>query len=253
MILTVLITAYQKNRHLRVTLPRICQQALDHVEVIVLDDEESPNKETQQICEQNPPVQYLHTGTRPELQWRIPGFALNIGAKRAQGDYLVITCAEIFHINNCIDVFMHHISRGEAATSLLIPEGKLDGRDELCLKNVEELGDVRAGVYDKQADLDDMLPFFMCMPTQIFLGIGGYDEDFTGQAFDDNDIVDRLRASGLEYLHTHAKIVHLYHTTIYAGRQTGFPERWKYNKAVYEQRKGILRRNTGKEWGVNHE
>ena len=80
-----------------------------------------------------------------------------------------------------------------------------------------------------------------------FYAIRGYDEDFTGIAFDDNDLVDRLVAYGCKYYQTTAQAIHLFHPRyVY---QVGESPEWHYNRNLYLSRQGRLVRNENREWG----
>jgi predicted glycosyltransferase involved in capsule biosynthesis len=85
------------------------------------------------------------------------------------------------------------------------------------------------------------------MQRQTYIDIGGYDEDFTGQAFDDDDFVTRLQDHGCKYRRTKARCVHLYHTRSGPGRSRKLHE---YNRKLFNARRGIIVRNVGREWGV---
>ncbi len=94
------------------------------------------------------------------------------------------------------------------------------------------------------------MPFFMGMWRREFVSIGGYDEDFTGYAGEDNDLVNRLLQNRCRYLRVPAEILHLYHENA-CDAQTHYenPD-WVYNKKMYDARFGQIVRNEGREWGT---
>ena len=84
-----------------------------------------------------------------------------------------------------------------------------------------------------------------------FVEIGGYDEDFIGWAYDDCDLVERLKRHNCKFVQTDSVIIHLYHPK----RRIGIKENSKmylYNKNLYlrKNRKGIIFSNENREWGV---
>ena len=81
------------------------------------------------------------------------------------------------------------------------------------------------------------------------MDIGGYDEDLIGYASEDNDFVDRLLLKGCKHYRVDAKIIHLYHGKRCSGVAELNNPKWVYNNKIYKERKGILIRNTGGEWG----
>ena len=80
------------------------------------------------------------------------------------------------------------------------------------------------------------------------MSIGGYDEDFTGVCWDDNDIADRL-VTGRQYAVADIELVHLFHQR-HDYKSPDIKERWDHNKAIYDSRRGTIVRNVGRKWGT---
>ena len=91
-------------------------------------------------------------------------------------------------------------------------------------------------------------PFLMGIWKQQLIDIGGYDEDFIGTGYDDNDIVHRLKTDECEYHDTPCAGVHLWHPRGSAKGQD-VRGRQAYNKKLLEKRKSQIVRNVGKDWG----
>jgi hypothetical protein len=206
-------------------------------EITVLNDGRE-NDVTMDIC-QTYGVDYIWTGQRhkEKLLWRVPGFALNIGVKAYNDEIIAISCAEMYHLTpflkNAQKILQGH------------PKGivhPLEGKDDTGAY----LNDVKS--FDKLPNLNMKLPFLMAMSRSSYVEIGGYDEDFTGQSYDDNDIVDRLIANGCYYITTPDKCVHLYHSRDTADKRDR--GRLDYNKKLYLERKGKVVRNENREWGL---
>ena len=83
---TLLITTYNRDGLLEQGLTSITRQDLTDIEVIVIND--GLKGQVENICKFHR-VKYLYTGTP---KWRIPGFAINIAAKQALGEILIISC-----------------------------------------------------------------------------------------------------------------------------------------------------------------
>jgi GT2 family glycosyltransferase len=127
---------------------------------------------------------------------------------------------------------------------LAIPLGKddLDGSFLNAVANGVPLPDPI-----NYCSLNTLLPFFMAISRDQFMAIGGYDEDFSGIFYDDDDLVERLISNGCYYFQTDALVIHLFHPRYPASvleSQEGL-----YNKNLYLSRKGIIVRNQGREWG----
>ena len=104
---SILITSFMRPHLLRWNLFSLARQEIGFdFETIVLND--GIPDETEALCREYQDVlnlKYVFTGQRNqrgELLYRVPGFAVNIGARIASGDILIISCAEMFHINNTI-------------------------------------------------------------------------------------------------------------------------------------------------------
>ena len=105
---SILITSFMRPHLLRWNLFSLAMQEIGFdFETIVLND--GIPDETEALCREYQDVlnlKYVFTGQRNqggELLYRVPGFAINIGARIASGDILIISCAEMFHINNTSD------------------------------------------------------------------------------------------------------------------------------------------------------
>jgi glycosyltransferase involved in cell wall biosynthesis len=245
---SLLVTTFNRDELLNLTAPSIVKQDLSDIEVIIIND--GIPGETEELCEVYG-FKYLFTGHRNlggKMHWRIPGFAINVAAKQAQGDIIIISCAEMLHLNQCINLLTTPFESTDAI--ITIPEGRQDFQSKY-LDHYKKHHSHSEDIYTNGCcKLKVKLPFLMGIKRQTFLDIGGYDEDFIGQAFDDNDLVDRLVTLGLEYYPTKAKTVHLHHSRRLPGREFDNTQRWQYNRKLYENRKGQGLRNQGRVWGL---
>jgi len=237
-------------------LTSICRQTTEapgRYEIIVLDEtdgkdlvltEQGNVKLIERIAKRHG-ARYVHTGANVK-QWRIPGFAFNIGAKMATGEILVLTCPEIWHIDDCLDKMVSACAANPK--NVVVPVMYDDDK-----RFLEALGERYSGTM--MESLKDMkklrpeLPWLMALHKSHYMEIGGYDEDFTGRAFDDDDFIGRLVDNGCELLKLSLRAIHLYHPRQTVA-VTGDGDRVAHNKKLYEQRKGTVKRNVGRSWGV---
>ncbi|MEW5784277.1 MAG: glycosyltransferase family 2 protein [Bacillota bacterium] len=248
---SILISTFQRPHLLKWGLYSLAKQDIPlKFETIVIND--GVDDETEAICEEYREklnLTYLFTGQRNldgAIKWRVPGFSLNIGAKQSTGKFLVIACSEMFHLNDTIVKLINPLRKNP--DFLGIPVGK-DDTDGSFLRYIQEHG----GNYDQEmfescAALNVQLPFLLSVSRKHFFAIGGYDEDFTGIAYDDNDLVQRLQINGCSYVQTEAKTVHLFHPRCWIGREVdpGF----LFNKNLFFMKKGKVVRNINREWGI---
>ena len=215
---TLILTTFNRNKQLQLGLESIRRYS-DIRTIVANDGAEDQSREIAKYFG----AEYLHTGDNN--LWRTPGYAINKAAKLVDTLYLYVSCAEMYHYNDCLDI----MSRYQDQTTLTIPLGYEDRKD--CYAFDSNL---------PPYSLETKLPFLMGMPTEAFKRLGGYDEDFIGQGYDDNDIVDRLQAYGCNYVQTDAICVHLYHTRKDTTRNSA---NLSINKKLYNDRKGYIYRN----------
>jgi len=248
---TVLIATFNRDELLELGLRSLARQKLDNIERIVLNDglhSEQTKKIAEAYC-----AQYVHTGVRfksPEDTknkdlWRVPGFAYNIGAKIARGDVLILMCPEMWSMED--DTIERVIAPVlENPKNVGIPFGKDDDERFLnALRNDQSHADM--ALYNQLTDLRTELPFLLAVSRQSYLDIGGYDEDFLGRSYDDDDFIDRLKASGHAFVQTDAHCIHLFHGRVKIQEDRG---RFNLNRKLYQERKGQIVRNADREWGV---
>ena len=254
--LSIIVPSFQRADLLYYGLSSLARQTITcGYEVIVLND--GVPDDTEHICKNfssKMPIKYVFTGQRnmKGLQWRIPGFAINIGAKMAQGKNMIIMCPEMYVLNDCIEYMIKLLN--EDPNRLVIPEGK-DDRGANILKAVQTgtTHNILLQMFDAHVanvhELNTEYPFFMGMNRQKFIDIGGYDEDFVGFCWDDLDVVTRLKKSGCYYHKITARVIHLYHARLRYGMED-VKTKWKSNEKMYYDRLGTIKRNEDKEWGV---
>lgn len=248
---SILITTFKRSHLLNWGLYSLARQKNSHdTEIIVLND--GIQDETEGVCNKYKDklnIRYIFTGKRntPENTiWRIPGFAFNIGAKLALGDILFLSCAEMFHMGNSVQIMTDHLIN--FPNTRVIPMG-VDDVEGGFLKAVNDsngnptMEDVRKYC----GYLNTHLPFFMGLMKSVYINMGGYDEDFIGMAYDDDDIVSRLNFAGIRQCQVPTSIIHLWHQRFGAGGELA--PKWAFNKNLYAIRYGLINRNVGKNWG----
>ena len=234
---TLLLATFNRNDLLGVCLPSVTRFNND-LEILVLNDGDD-DPETKSICDDNG-VTYVWTGRgKPDKQhWRVPGFAWNIGAKLATSPILIISCAEIWHVDNCVDTIVSTVENNRLAVGC--PTGRYD--DGSFIEN---------GDYDA---LTGNLPTRMCylqaVSKHVFYAVGGFDETFTGVTGDDNDYRDRLVRYGCALTYRAVRCVHMYHPPLVPTAE--FKERKAYNCRLLDKnrRTGVVVVNKDIDWGA---
>lgn len=247
---SILITTFQRPHLLKWNLFSLAKQNIPFTfETIILND--GTEDATRKLCQEYKTrlnTRYIFTGQRNtggQIKYRVPGFALNVGIKKASGKVLVVSCAEMFHINNTIELLCKTalLNKKNIATCI----GMDDDGTFLEYINVHN-GDFDLNAYNNNyRSLNTRIPFLMAYSREELIDIGGYDEGFTGLAYDDNDIMDRLINNGCNLLYTEAKTIHLYHQRHDTGLELT-PE-YLFNAQLYYERQGQIVRNIGSDWG----
>jgi len=194
---SIIMGTYKRDALLDVGLCSMARQRVRDCEIVVVNDgPDTP--ETRAICDKHG-ARYI-VPDRDSGEWRNPANALNVAAQHAQGDVLVLTCPEIYHVDDCIEPLIACVEDDPYA--LAVPQGK----DEHA-----------AGVYDghnysQLHTLNTYMPFCMAVKADHFAAVGGYDPAFSGLSGDDMDTIKRLRLHGCHHrLLGHLRIIHLYH------------------------------------------
>ena len=251
--LSVIVTTFQRPHLLKWGLFSLSRQKINcEYEVIVLNDgTEDGSKEVCDSFTGKLPIRYIFTGHRNAvgMKWRVAGFGINIGIKQAKGKNIILTCAEMFVLDDCVQQMVDALNR--IPKNILITQGK-DDTSGVYLKNVQETNGNPSLGFDFKGlvPLCIYYPFFMGLNRQIVLDMGGYDEDFTGYAYDDTDFTRRLVANGGVYETLAGRVVHLYHPRNEARPGiVNLQALLQYNEKLYHDRGGRVVRNEGRDWG----
>lgn len=242
--LSVIITTYKRPELLKFGISSYLKMTLlDDIEFIVVND--GVEDDTENICksfEDILNIKYYFTGHRNINGdiWRCPGHAINFGILKANSDNVLISCAEMYYVQNNLIELVNALD--EDRNRLVIPNGFDD--DGSVLNNLPDISE-----YKHLPLLNTKFPFFMLLDKIKFVNIGGYDEEFSGVAFDDNDIVDRLLDSGSYYHYHNSDVIHLYHSRNQENYSNEFQSKWNHNYSLYVNRRGIINRNVNKQWG----
>lgn len=183
--------------------------------------------------------------------------AMNIGIRRACGEYIVLQHSECVPMTENVldDIYKAMTTKTylSCACYSMTQGATLDffaGTNPI-LEPHNAPGDGAAGWYNHSVYFPRHLHFFICVPLQALLDIGGYDEDYAEKAgYDDDDIRDRLVEYGLTIVpRDDLFCLHLWHQdgkmwqTIEA-RMSGY-HLYQANK----EKGAPIVRNVGREWG----
>jgi glycosyltransferase involved in cell wall biosynthesis len=244
---TILITTFNRSNLLKFGLQSLCNQNFSQmeIEIVVLND--GKIDDTENIClsfKDKLNIKYFYTGEKSS-DWRIPGYAINYGVKKTDSDFIFISCAEMYHLDNTVSEMLKILSINNKI--LTIPDIKDDNGSFLSKLQNEIV--VSSDDYKSLDILHNIhLPFFMGMNRKDFIDIGGYDEDFIGIGYDDNDIVERMCSIGNKHYKVNCRLVHLWHERLNFSLEKTL-SLYRYNESLFLNRRNKTVRNLDKNWG----
>jgi glycosyltransferase involved in cell wall biosynthesis len=255
--LSIIMPTFKRFHLLKWGLSSLSTQKMPSEYEILVLNEGLPDDKTEDVCKEftNLNIKYMFTGQRNltgEMKWRTPCYPINIGIKQAKGDFIIITCPEIYHLDECISPMVTALEKNPK--QMVVTKGKDDWAEDflqyLEIRDARNKEQELFEYYRLTYALTTTLPFFMAMSRSEVTEIGGYDEDFgTGICFDDANFVDRMLTKGNAYRNFGLRIVHLYHPRLNYKLEE-IQILWKKNEALYNTRKGTIYANQNREWGV---
>ncbi len=247
---SVVMAAFRRAKLLDAGLSSIAKYKVKlPLEIVVVND--GIEDDTEAVCDSYKgklDIKYIFSGHRNKggIKSQSPGLPINIGIKHAAGEILVLTCPEIYHLDDCLNKLIEPLM--ENRKYLVVPSFMYFDDVGEYTNNImnKKNGDLKT--CNKRGDSIEM-PFLMGLFKDEITQIGGYDEDFTGYASEDNDLIDRLKLNGCSHFKVNTGIVHLHHGIRCDSGIHWEEPRWAQNRKLYESRKGQIVRNTGRSWG----
>ncbi|MDR3587860.1 MAG: glycosyltransferase [Desulfosporosinus sp.] len=251
---SIIITAFQRAHLLKWQLHSLAKQNIPFTfETIVIND--GVQDDTDAVCQpylEKLKLRYIFSGQRNlggGLKWRPSGFPINIAARQSCGEVLIIACGEMFHLEDTILPLVYPVLSNPKLMG--IPKTVKSDPDGSFLKYLEyNEGKYDLNHFNRCPDYSELLPYLIAISREEFFSIRGLDEDFTGIAHEDGDLVARLKLNGCTYINTEAQAIHLYHPRFAEGTEN-FPE-YRFNLNLYYHRNERLKRivrNESREWG----
>lgn len=256
---SIVMTTYRRPHFLRAVLESIARQDLAGLDYEILVVNDGLEDETRSVVEEAAKtlhVRYIYTGQRKDNVWRTMGFAANVGIRQTDGEIVVLTNSDMYHVGETVRAVVAGCAEDEMTLSTVRQVYDDDGRLIHCLadcpedaaRSVREIreGPRPPGLFPTNPDM----PFFMAVRRKHLMRVGGYDEDFIGCASEDCDLLDRLLEIGCHYRYAtdECDLVHLHHGRRSIEELRADPG-FAYNIRLREKRKGQVVRNAGREWG----
>ena len=232
---SIVITTFNRNVQLAATLASIRRQRFEG-EVIVVDDGD--------LSHGNPSARFVcstfgatHIPVRrpASTQFRNPAFPNNVGIRTASGDIIILQNAECRHEDS---------QTIEKLVALVTPTTAVFAR-VLSLQQDGSPGMLYCGEENPR-------PYFFCgaIRREHLLRLRGFDEDYTGAGYDDDDLADRLAGIGISFTYSDILVHHQWHPPagVYADVDDMYVLYQEKTAAMLRGELGV-ERNVGKTWG----
>jgi hypothetical protein len=203
--ISIVITAFNRNPQLHKTLTSIARQKHEgELDVIVVDDGDGRHGHppARFLCEQFG-ARYISCRRPASIHFRNPSLPNNIGIRAASGDVVILQNAECCHEDPDTIQRLSEPVFAALASSLpqvatfahviaLSPDGT--PQQTYCSPAVRR-------------------PYFFCgaVSRELLVRLRGFDEDFCGAGYDDDDLAVRLAGEGCRLVYTDAKVHHQWH------------------------------------------
>lgn len=231
---SIVISTCNRTDQLTNTLVSIVLQATD-AEVIVVDDgTDGKSAEVKEICDAGE-IRYLRCDRPPSSAFRNPSFPNNVGIRAATGNIVILQNAECRHEDpQTIQKLVAFVTPTNAVFAHVValdPAG--NPTQDYCSPAAPR-------------------PYFFCgaILRATLLRLRGFDEDYDGAGFEDDDLADRLGASGIEFFFSNVRVHHQWHPP--AGSYLSADQmRALYQAKLAAMLRGELGlvRNIGRDWG----
>lgn len=236
MITSIVITTYNRNPQLAVMLASIHRQQVEDLEVIVVDDGDLSHghPSARLVCESYG-ARHIPCRRPPSSSFRNPAYPSNVGIRAASGGIVILQNAECKHVDpRAIEKLTALVTPANAVFARVVALNQ-DGSEHMLYCGEE-----------------NPRPYFFCgvIRREHLVRLRGFDEDYTGAGYDDDDLADRLGASGVDFVFSNVMVHHQWHPP--AGSYSSVDRM----REIYQQKLGAMLRgelgvvrNVGRDWG----
>lgn len=232
-LVSVVLTTFHRTEQLRNTVRSLNAQTYKRLEIIVVEAGRE-NGETERLCDDFG-IKYLQ---RFNVSDRRTAVTNNIGLRVASGEIVILQCAECRHEDsgNVEQLIAPILADSSVSTFPMVYDLDREGN--------------RVGwKHHPETHPNCFITFCQAFSREAAEKIGGFDENFVGWGFEDNDFNWRLQYFGVKCVNVAALVAHQWHEK--------FPESERstcgaYYNAQHEEIKAGKRSkvaNEGRIWG----
>jgi GT2 family glycosyltransferase len=243
-VISIAISTYNRPVQLAATLESIQRQNYKDLEIVVVDD--GTDLETERICRG---VRYFKLNRPQSSSYRDVGYVNNVAIRQTKGEIVILQNAECKHVGlDTIQKLVSCVNDTNVVFSTVFPLDQNGNKYGACDCPA---CDGKEPAYFTYTSNDRPRPYFFCgaMKRAWFEKLRGFDEDYPGGGYDDDDFAARLAKDGLKFEWSEAEVHHQWHPP--AGRIDIEPARLMYERKCAEMEAGLIGtvRNLERDWG----
>ena len=246
--ISIVMTYYERYNHLKNTLRSFALHGYSatDIEVIVVDDASPTEPLNQDIANSMPfPIKVIEMPK--EKEYSNPCIPFNKGFAMARADVVIIQNAECIHVHNIVDYTLRHITdtrylsfscysidRPTTMAMFANENWRLADLKGLMNSNIDAVNDGDDAWYNHSDIRPKGFHFCSAITKTNLDAFNGFDSRYAkGIAFDDNEIVYRIRKIGLELrIINEASVIHQWH---YSGaKDPKYGRKFARNGLLYE-------------------
>jgi hypothetical protein len=239
MTISIVLTTFDRSHQLRATFISIAEQGFKE-EVVVVDD--GFDDETPALCWESWPFRIKHFRLNRFFsgECRSQAVVVNYGVKQASGEVVILQNAECLHVGNVIAELVGAVTPNSVA---------------ICRTEHLSAEGFNLGVLPTHDCKAEGQALFFCgaIYRDLFLRLGGMDEDFVFPTCEDNDFSHRLKKAGVRFDYLPATVRHQWHPSAGTMRPDALAESLRLLKQkTVDMALGRIgaERNLGREWGM---
>jgi len=229
------------------TLKSISESAYKDIEVVVVDDGSDNSERIEDLVDKYPFLKVIRV--EPKDKWYISScMPWSHAIAKTSGDIILLQNPECVHIH---DVLSHMIETIDDSKYIAYSTYSIDKELTEILPELNRkvffdslpqkvVTDAKVGWYNHSVYNPCYYCFCAALTRKNMLELGGFDERFAyGTGFEDNDLLNRVRRSGLNTIICDSiSVIHQFHPKVWNIKISKHNEYWERNGKLYAEIKG---------------
>jgi glycosyltransferase involved in cell wall biosynthesis len=189
--ISLCMTTFNRAPQLAMTLRSIRDQNVPDLEIVLIDDGVD-DEITRWVAQSFEVDKYVQLRRPASVDYRNAARPLNIGLRLTAGEIVILQNAECMHIGDVILPLVSRVTEHNAVFAKCVALD-IEGKEE----------QVYCGTANPR-------PYFFCgaMLREHFIRLRGFDEDYVGYGYEDDDFADRLRREHISFEFADDIVVH---------------------------------------------